>query len=304
MQLEFTHDPAAFLDVAGALLTADPLLGTVVAGVTQRAADARRRGIDPWSGRELPYRPWWVTVRDGAGDVVGAGMRTAPFAPWPAYLLPMADATAVDLARVVHDRGEEMLAVNGALPSARVCAEEMARLVGGRAAVSEHQRLHEATEAIVPEPPPGALRAARTDEVALCRRWFTAFGRDADEMAGREPGSMHDTSETGEEMLRRIAEGRVWVWEAPSGEVVHLSGVGPPAYGVSRIGPVYTPAEHRGRGLASYVVAELTRRGLAQRHRMCLFTDQANPTSNAIYAAVGYRPVVDTAVVAVTASSG
>ena len=29
--------------------------------------------------------------------------------------------------------------------------------------------------------------------------------------------------------------------------------------------------------------------------RVCLFTDQANPTSNKIYAAIGYEPVVDMA---------
>jgi hypothetical protein len=29
--------------------------------------------------------------------------------------------------------------------------------------------------------------------------------------------------------------------------------------------------------------------------QVCLFTDQANPTSNKIYAALGYRPVVDMA---------
>ena len=28
---------------------------------------------------------------------------------------------------------------------------------------------------------------------------------------------------------------------------------------------------------------------------MCLFTDQANPTSNKIYAAFGYQPVADMA---------
>jgi predicted GNAT family acetyltransferase len=27
--------------------------------------------------------------------------------------------------------------------------------------------------------------------------------------------------------------------------------------------------------------------------RVCLFTDQANPTSNRIYQTLGYRPVVD-----------
>jgi predicted GNAT family acetyltransferase len=32
-----------------------------------------------------------------------------------------------------------------------------------------------------------------------------------------------------------------------------------------------------------------------QGARACLFTDRANPVSNRIYAALGYRPVVDMA---------
>ena len=42
-------------------------------------------------------------------------------------------------------------------------------------------------------------------------------------------------------------------------------------------------------------VGELTRRGLEAGHRMCLFTDLANPTSNKIYSGLGYAPVVDMA---------
>jgi predicted GNAT family acetyltransferase len=62
---------------------------------------------------------------------------------------------------------------------------------------------------------------------------------------------------------------------------------------VARIGPVFTPRERRGRGYASAAVAQVTRLVLDQGARACLFTDRANPTSNKIYAALGYRPVVD-----------
>ena len=34
--------------------------------------------------------------------------------------------------------------------------------------------------------------------------------------------------------------------------------------------------------------------------RACLFTDQANPTSNRIYQALGYQPVVDMANLLIT----
>ncbi|MGC4856996.1 GNAT family N-acetyltransferase, partial [Micromonospora sp. DT4] len=62
-----------------------------------------------------------------------------------------------------------------------------------------------------------------------------------------------------------------------------------------RIGPVYTPPAQRGRGWASNAVAEVSRRIQADGARVCLFTDQANPTSNKIYTALGYQPVVDMA---------
>jgi len=94
-------------------------------------------------------------------------------------------------------------------------------------------------------------------------------------------------------MRRRIEGGRVFVWEDESGQPVHVTAASQPSYGVSRIGPVFTPKEHRGRGIASAAVAEVSRLLLASGERACLFTDQANPTSNKIYEALGYRPLTD-----------
>jgi predicted GNAT family acetyltransferase len=94
-------------------------------------------------------------------------------------------------------------------------------------------------------------------------------------------------------LLRRIRTGRVWFWVDPAGERVHLTAANPASFGVSRIGPVYTPRAQRGRGYASAAVAEVSRRLVAAGERVCLFTDQANPTSNGIYQALGYRALVD-----------
>jgi hypothetical protein len=55
---------------------------------------------------------------------------------------------------------------------------------------------------------------------------------------------------------------------------------------------VYTPREHRRRGYATALVAEQSSWLLQSGHRACfLFTDLANPTSNAIYERIGYRRV-------------
>jgi GNAT superfamily N-acetyltransferase len=283
IDLEFYDDPALFLEVAGDLLATDPVIGSVIATVTRQAAAGGGTG---------PYA-WWLVVREG-GAIVSAGMRTAPFEPYPTFVMPMPESAALDLARALHGRGEPLGGSNGALPAASVIAEETARLTGGRAEVNQHTRLFECTEVTVPEPDPRwRLRAAEQPDAELSLHWYTRFGAEADEQAGREAGSGHTEHFSLEEIRRKIEDRVIWLVEDPTGEVVHLTGVSTPAYGVSRVGPVYTPPAHRGHGLASYAVAELTRRGLAEGIRMCLFTDQANPTSNKIYEALGYERVVD-----------
>jgi predicted GNAT family acetyltransferase len=211
----------------------------------------------------------------------------------------MPDEAAVGLARALHERGEEVLAVNGALPAAELCAGELARLGGGRVAVSQHTRLHELGELVAPAPAPGDLQVATEDDLELVTEWFAAFMGDADEQAGRPRGaSAHEVPDRAD-MLLRIRAGHVWFWRDETGERVHLTAANPPSFGVARIGPVYTPPARRGRGWASNAVAEVSRRIQAEGARACLFTDQANPTSNKIYATLGYQPVIDMANLAI-----
>ncbi|MFC6045591.1 GNAT family N-acetyltransferase [Nocardioides hankookensis] len=281
--LEFLDDPAAFLDAAAAHLAADPVVTTVIASVSARMAH-RPAG-------DAPHR-WWAIARDDAGAVTGVAMRTAPFEPYPAYVLPMPADAALLLAFVLHERGEVLGGVNGALPAARVIAEETARLTGGAVTVHEHLRLFELGDLAMPTPPAGRLRKATADDADLCLAWFLDFARAAAEQAGRTDPHAMETF-TMDEMLARIDGGVIWLWEDEHGEPVHLTGANPPAYGVARIGPVYTPAGLRGRGYASRAVAEVSQQYVEGGVRCCLFTDQANPVSNHVYEAIGYRPVVD-----------
>lgn len=295
MELEFFDTPQPFLDVAGELLAAQPVLGSVIASFTARTAREVADGVDSWADVDAGFQRWWVLVRDDSGAPVSAAMRTAPFRPHPTFALPMPDDAARALARALHERGEHLGGANGALPGAEVLARTTAELSGGELVVAKTTRLWECTTVEVPPAPEGRLRPATEADAELVLDWFTAFHDEADEQAGREPDPGSGEHNTMDGVLIRIREGVEWLWELPDGTVAHLSGAGLPSYGVSRIGPVYTPKEHRGRGIASHVVGELTRRGLEAGTRMCLFTDQANPTSNKIYASLGYEPVVDMA---------
>lgn len=295
MDLEFFDAPRPFLDAAGALLAAEPVLGSVIASFSERTARELADGRDSWAEVVAPFARWWMVVRDDTGTVVSAAMRTAPFKPYPTFAMPMSADAARALAAALHERGEFLAGANGALPGAEVLARTTAELTGGEFLADKATRLWEATSVVVPPAPEGRLRQATEDDAALVLAWFEAFHAEADEQAGREPDPASGEHNTIDSVLVRIREGVEWLWELPDGTVAHLSGAGLPSYGVSRIGPVYTPKEHRGRGVASYVVGELTRRGLEAGHRMCLFTDRANPTSNKIYAGLGYEPVVDMA---------
>src|SRR4051794_17527113 len=137
--LQFLDEPEAFLAAAGDFLAARPVESTVVAGVAGRMGRGVAWRIPP--DRDAPT--WWLGVRDEDGAVVGAGMSTAPFAPYPPYLLAMPVEAARELARTLHDRGEVIRGVNGALPAVEVVAGETAALTGRTCRVVEHVRLHE-----------------------------------------------------------------------------------------------------------------------------------------------------------------
>jgi GNAT superfamily N-acetyltransferase len=285
--LEFFGDAAEFLAVADEHLARDSVLNTVVTTVAEREAlgEAER----------VPGAPhWYVVARSADGAVVGVAMRTAGFRPFPVFVLPMPPAAAVELARVLQERGEEVGGANGALPATRQLAEESARLTRRTAEVVVQTRLHQLHRLTAPPAPTGALRSARDADVDLVRRWYHAFHREADEQAGRPPGTLGAVELTREEMLVRIRSGRVFLWEV-DGEPVHVTAANPPAFGAARIGPVFTPAEHRGHGYAAAAVAQVSQLLLDEGSRPCLFTDQANPVSNRLYQRLGYEPVVDMA---------
>lgn len=92
----------------------------------------------------------------------------------------------------------------------------------------------------------------------------------------------------------RVAEGTFWLWLDEADEPVSMAGTTPVVAGAGRIGPVYTPAPLRGRGFAGAVTSAagqaLIERGAAE---VLLFTDLDNPTSNALYQRIGYRPAGD-----------
>jgi GNAT superfamily N-acetyltransferase len=288
--VEILEDPAAVLAVAGGLLAAEPVLWSVVASVTHHAA----RTFTP-GGPRAEHPMWWAVVRDARGDVVAVSMRTMPHAPHTVWVPALPDAAARLLARVALDHTARagdppLISANGPLPAVQVFTDEVLRTTGGTVFEDRPDRLWEATRIVRPaSAPSGHGRQATLADLDVVTEWFAVFHKEADAQAGRPPEAKPLRIEGAR---RWIEEGVVWLWDV-DGEVVHLTGMRPPAFGVVRIGPVYTPAEHRGHGYARAMVATVAQRVLDAGDRVCLYTDRNNPVSNRVYAAIGFEPVLD-----------
>ena len=161
------------------------------------------------------------------------------------------------------------------------------------------QRIY-ALERVEPPPRPrGEARVATPDDRELLLRWWHAFVEEAIHEGG--PGAEHVERAVDHRLASPHAG--VLLWE-DDGAVVSLAGWGGPTPSGSRVGPVYTPPELRGHGYATALTAALSQRLLAAGRRFCfLYTDLANPTSNAIYERIGYRRVCDSAEIAFDARS-
>jgi GNAT superfamily N-acetyltransferase len=218
---------------------------------------------------------------DARGEVRAAALRTSP---WPMLVTELDPGDADALLEVWLDADPEPPGVNGLAPAARAVATRWALRTGGQARVKTRQAMH-VLEAVSdpPRPAVGELRPGDPVDRELLGGWMREFSEEVD-----IPGADRAAEIVDAQLMR----GRLFVWH--DGEPVSLVSTSPTVAGVTRIGPVYTPPELRRRGYASSAVAAVSRQALAAGAQRCaLFTDLSNPTSNKIYADVGYRRIAD-----------
>jgi predicted GNAT family acetyltransferase len=150
--------------------------------------------------------------------------------------------------------------------------------------VHQRHRLHRLTSLVPPDPPPsGRARTATTGDAALLERWTVAFGAEAGDVVHDVPTLVAD----------RLSFSGFMLWE-DEGEPVSYAAANRQLANAVRIGPVYTPPEQRRRGYAAGATAAAAAAALAGgATEVLLFTDLANPTSNALYQRLGFEGLVD-----------
>jgi len=276
MEVLRPDDAQAFLRLAGPLLERDEARNQLPLGIAGTLM-ARPDAYD--------VVHYWV-VREG-NEPVAAAVRTEPFN----LVLgdPSSDAALGSLLEAVVTDDPEVPGIVGNLPFVEPAAERLAAASGRSAERILSQGVYELTAVRDVARAPGEARAATTEDRAQILAWVRAFADEA----------IPDPEEAFERMERNLQSrfggegGGFWLWE-DRGEPVSLSGFSGPTPNGIRIGPVYTPPEHRKHGYATTLVADLSAWLLERGHRACfLYTDLANPTSNRIYVEIGYERVCD-----------
>ena len=229
--------------------------------------------------------PRFAVVTDGRGRVRAASVQTPPFN----VVLSMIDAEAATDALADALRDDPLPGVLGPKEAAARFAKRWGAATGRQATREVAERIFRLERVTQPRRrATGTWRIADERDRGVIARWAVAFRNEVDP---RSPPISDPDALAGRwiEQVGRIG----YVWE-DGGEVVSLVGAGGDTPNGIRIGPVYTPPEKRGRGYASSLTAAASEDQLGRGRRFVfLFTDLSNPTSNKIYRAIGYRPVVD-----------
>lgn len=276
MEVWTTTDPGHFAERAREWLAANPVHGNLFATTADALA---RAGTDAAPGGE----PWFAGL-DVGGRVVCVAMR----GPYGTAVGPGPDGAHAALAQALHDAGLDTATVTGERSAAEAFVAHWTTLHAVRAQVAMAEAVHLLGTLRPPSGVPGAARPAGPGDLDLAVRWLDDFAAEAVPYQPRQ-----DPAVARARLAARLDEGRLLLWEV-DGTPVSTAYRHGPVHGAGRVGPVWTPPEHRRHGYAAAVTAASTQALLDAGATTCLlYTDLANPTSNGVYARIGYERTAD-----------
>ena len=236
--------------------------------------------------------PYLVTV-EADGEVAAAFLRTPPYR----LILSTSDHPAALqlVAADLHHAGTELPGASGPVDLARRFAGIWQERTGNAWSENRLLRVYAVSHVRPVSGVPGSLRQATMADRDGLIDWFSAFAIEA--------ALTHELERIAHGVDTRLASSQgVWYWEVEGAPVSLVGVTGLTPHGI-RIGPVYTPLEHRRRGYGSAATAAVSQLLLDRGRRFVfLYTDLSNATANHIYQAIGYEPVGDSVDIDFTSS--
>lgn len=261
------HDPREFFELVGPFLEKDEVRNTLPLGIARSFVDtATHDGL-------------MFSVESGA-DVVAVAVKS------PHRNLVLTDAPEPAMRALANYLFAYALPVPGVtapLQTARDFSLAWKALTDAQSNDRVALRLFQAKHVNDLPCSKGAFRYAGLSDQEQVELWLQSF---IDEVNLDRLDNLRDR------VMTMLGAANVGLWE--QGECRSMAAITRRTERGAHVSWVYTPRTHRGNGYATACVAELCRRELAGGKSYCtLYTDLANPTSNAIYQRIGFEPVCD-----------
>ena len=220
------------------------------------------------------------------GEAVGVAIMFRPYGGITlSRISTSVDAAVLQLVRHLREIDVQITGIIGPTTEAQAFSDFWVEgMLDVSARISMRMRVFEARRVEKLPLSPGRLRLARREDHPLMARWIS----DYSEAVGK-PLSFDNAKSWAEKCIQN-RQLHIWDINGP----VSIANVARPTRNGIAIHSVYTPPEHRKKGYATSCVWALTQKMLTARYSFCsLYTDLSNPTSNSIYAKIGYVPVGD-----------
>lgn len=274
MDVRLYEDQQTFRALAEPFYGADPIKHTVALTAMVRFFGVSRSAL-----------PRMGTLHGPDGRITGVALRTPP---WPVIVsgLPTDPEVLETFLTRWLEYDPDLPGVSGPRENAEALAGVWTRRSGGTTKEVLACRLFQLGE-LTPPVTGGRGREATEEDVDLLVKWRADFEVEA--------LGFQRAPDEGPAAIRRMFDNgdSIILWE-DRGEPVSWAVASVPIRGMSRVGPVYTPREHRTHGYGSAVTAAVSQHARdSGATDVILFADLANPTSNSIYQKIGYRPVYD-----------
>ncbi|OBG24436.1 acetyltransferase [Mycolicibacterium celeriflavum] len=266
MEVRFHDSADEFVAIAEPVYRRDPIANTIELTVLRAALPDDTLLLSLWQN----------------SDIAGVALQTPPY-PLTCNGIPLEHIDVV--AREVADRRPGLTGVRGTRDAATAFADAWREGTGRSGAVALEERLYRLGELQPPAGVAGSSRTAEDKDRAVLSDWVELFIEEA---------FGHPDTAGGEFVDAATARGdRFVLWDV-DGTPMSMALLRSAAAGVSRIGPVFTPANRRANGYGSAITAAAAQAALDRGDAgVVLFTDLANPTSNAIYQKIGFDAVSD-----------
>lgn len=231
------------------------------------------------------YEDYFLAVAEEGEKVIAACLMTPPH-PLQIAVFNQLPGIEEEIAQHMLNMGIATTGVVGDQEAARSFAAFWTEKTGEKTRVLMDQGLYRidvVNEGL--EKSPGTWRVANKKDSPLLEKWYLLFEEDT--------GIAASTEEEAAKKIELFIEGKeVYVWEV-DGEVVSCMKKARPSKNGITVSFVFTPKEHRRKGYARTLVAEVTEELLLEYDFAMLYTDLKNPTSNKIYQEIGYEQIAN-----------